>query len=424
MSNILGILGWSREPPKPRPPHGHRFPLHTPRAEPPVFKEEVPTRPAPVADEKAHGVGVKTLTTTVVTGGVIIGGQKVLANVIEKTVTHGPDLLRSAMNATSNALPEGLTSAASTVKESLQSGVSALKTGYTIFGYMPSIVQGALVISGLGLVLIGVIACRRGGSQTVNLHVYNNGACQRGESPVTIEQQGKDNFKLALCTPSAAEASGKMRKRDPEVIQKYGQISKARVEHDQLSKLAKSEKMRSLSEKLQKKITKLLEKLPDVNELKAKNVTPKVEKHLKKTSQLLLQATSELARLNPKVTSPLVRRQIKGEELPASFPYIFAARALHKRLKERLKDETTILEPALLASMKTLKQRLDELAKKKPAYNDKTIATVVTETRTALAQADSALKLTQATLDCWQGRGVCKLPAKRRKVAATSEANE
>ena len=38
--------------------------------------------------------------------------------------------------------------------------------------------------------------------------------------------------------------------------------------------------------------------------------------------------------------------------------------------------------------------------------------------------ADSALKLTQATLDCWQGRGVCKLPAKRRKVAATSEANE
>lgn len=428
VEGILGLFSWGKTQPAVHHPHATRTKsranIHTgPHfSDPPnIAPEETLPSPAKQTEAKTSKLTQTTLLTTGTTIAVTaLSGtaQNMLSQGVHKVVSGAPDAIKSAANATMNALPEGFTSAISGAKDTVVGAAGGIAATYRFMGYLPYVIQGAVVISGLGLVLLGVVACRRGGgSNTVNFHVSMAGSCQSGQNPVKVNRRSKDQFEVELCTPGTHhehEVTPPMAQHAPQfqVEHKYGQIANARHLHNEVKKLASDEKSKLLSPDLQEKITKILDQLDKEAASKPAYINKDIEKRLKTASILLRRANTELHRLDRAVTAPFDKTQASKNTLAHNAPSILAARSLHNKLAARLQDKETIFDEVLYKKMQWLLAEFEKLAKRKPPYKDDTTKTIVSETRAALAQADHDLALTRNTISCWQGRGVCKLPTK------------
>lgn len=442
VDGILGLFSWGKTQPVVHHPHSHatrtqgRANIHTGPlfTDPPnIAPEETLPSPAKQTEAKTSKLTQTTLLTTGTTIALTaLSGtaQNMLSQGVHKVVSGAPDAIKSAANATVNALPEGFTSAISGAKDTVVGVAGGIAATYRFLGILPYVIQGAFVISGIGLVALGVIACRRGGgSNTVNFHLNMAGSCQPGQSPVKVNRRSKDQFEVELCTtPHGHEVTPPMAQQDPQfqIEHKYGQIANARHLHNEVKKLASDEKSKLLSPDLQKKITKILSQLDNDAAGKPAYINKEIEIRLSAASNLLLRANTELHRLDPAVNAPCVKTEASKNTLAHNAPSILASRSLHNKLAARVQDKETIFDEALHKKMQWLLAEFEKLAKRKPPYKDDTTKIVVSDTRAALAQADHDLALTRNTISCWQGKGVCKLPtiagSKGKQKAEKSDA--
>lgn len=365
-----------------------------------------PHQPASPREQKTHKVYGTTLTAIGLTTATSVASRKLqdaAVHLVDKAITHAPDGLRAAANTTSAWIPEGVSSAAGGLRDTVVGTAKGLATTYSwaawTVGNIGTIATIAGVAGGLFIAYKGINAFRGSGT-TVHVTINHNGQCPPGGKPVAVNHQtgltGAEHVDVDLCEPCAHSA---------KVTDMVPYALKARKISQELQSLIDSKHKSKFPEKLLGKMNRMTEKLVEMAENSTDYDAKAFQDKIKRATRLVTDANKAIVDNLPK------ERVHKEPIVKEALPYVFAASSLHGKLRTFVEDEArmNLIKEEFKAPVRTQLERLDRLADLRQPYNIREIKDVLDETKRVWGIAlGNMLKngvIVTDVLSRWRGKG-------------------